>query len=199
MSRSIMTASLIALAFVAVVLAGEGRAYAFGEVFQVTGAGKTTHFEGGSFTPAPETSVNAGLASAFIAGNLNPGGKAYICWQDSTTLLADVDPSFPAPVTFTGLLSSLGSFMVFSSTDGRAVMYSGAVSFNRTGAITRVSGDLWVLTGELNSPSAFDHFFMGRVQTGKLVSTGAPSGPATAASASAKSSAVATPHSWRRR
>ncbi|OGP86763.1 MAG: hypothetical protein A2Y95_12600 [Deltaproteobacteria bacterium RBG_13_65_10] len=164
--------SLVVLVLVSGVLAGAGRAYAFGEVFQVTGSGKTTHFEGGSFTPAPETSVNAGLASAFIAGSLDPGGKAYICWQDSTTMLADVDPSFPDPVSFNGLLSSLGGFMVFSSTDGRAVMYSGTVSFKPSQTITRVSGDLSVLTGELQSPSAFDHFFKGRVQTAKLMSTG---------------------------
>jgi hypothetical protein len=97
----------------------------------VAGGGRTTHFGGGSFTPAPHMSLKAGLASAFIAGNLDPAGKAYICWPDPTTMLADVDPSFADPVVFNGLLSSLGPFMVFNSTDGRAATYPGTVSFRK--------------------------------------------------------------------
>jgi len=158
---------------IAAMLGSAGPAFGFGEVFQITGRGKIWHFEPGPFTPAPSTNVNATQAALFIAQNFDPDGKAYACWVNGTTLWIDVDPSFPAPQVFTGLLSSLGEFMVFTTQDGRAVMLSGQAPSNpATSSIVRMRGNAFVLSGPLQSPASFDHFSRAEFDTAKLVSTG---------------------------
>jgi len=158
---------------IAAMFGSAGPAFGFGEVFQITGSGKIWHFEPGPFTPAPVTTVNGTQAGLFIAQNFNPGGMAFACWVDGTTLWIDVDPSFPSPQVFTGLLSSLGPFMVFTTQDGRAVMLSGEAPVNSsTSSIVRIRGEASVLSGPLQSPASFDHFSRAKFDTVKLVSTG---------------------------
>ena len=164
----------------ACMLGSAGPAFGFGEVFQMTGSGKIWHFESGPFTPAPTTSFNGTAASAFIAQNLDPDGMGFVCWENGTTLLADTDPDFPSPIVFTGLLSSAGPFMVFTTQDGNAIMLSGVSIMNNNGsAITRVRGEAWALTmppqmypGAAADAWFFDHFSKAKFDTVKLISTG---------------------------